>query len=157
MTGQCGHWASRQNGQRKGRRREGGRARRERGGEASPPARSEASDLVATRTNEEDVDRPRKDGRTDRWMGRSSCRGVAHSNHSIDLSHPEGPETTCGAFCTTKTSQPPASDSSSWPRTHSMTSPGFIFRKADRDSSMMFSKGFFFQNIPYMTYAFSLV
>ena len=45
---------------------------------------------MATRTNEEDDIRPKREGRTrrtDGWMGRSSCRGVAHSNHSIDLSH----------------------------------------------------------------------
>ena len=53
------------------------------------PTTEIGGDLVATKTRKTTTGeghRRRRVGRTDRWMGCSSCRGVAHSNHSIDLS-----------------------------------------------------------------------
>ena len=63
------------------RGKEGGE--RESGGEASLPTREIGGDLVATRTNEEDVDRPRRDGRDGRTDGRTDGWVVRRVEESL--------------------------------------------------------------------------
>ena len=63
------------------RGKEGGE--RERGGEASLPTREIGGDLVATRTNEEDVDRPRRDGRDGRTDGQMDGSFVVSRSRSL--------------------------------------------------------------------------